>query len=66
MHMPEEHGGLEHNQKLAPNNTVFSKMDITVGYEPASGSSNLTEPTILKHITKSPGSERGIVCFTMV
>ena len=46
--------------------SVFSKMDITVGYEPASGSSILSGPAILKHITKSPGSERGIVCFNMV
>ena len=31
--------------------SVFSKMDITVGYEPASGSSILSGPAILKYIS---------------
>jgi hypothetical protein len=30
--------------------SVFSKMDITAGYELASGSSILSRPSILKHI----------------
>ena len=33
--------------------SVFSKMDITVGYGPASGSSILSGPAIMKHITMS-------------
>ena len=31
--------------------SVFSKMDITVGYEPASGSSILSGPAIMKYIS---------------
>ena len=38
----------------------------TGDFESLSTSSILVSPAICKHITKSPGSERGIVCFYMV
>jgi hypothetical protein len=38
---------------------------VTQGSTPSVKSGQESD-TILKHITKSPGSERGIVCFNMV